>query len=448
MEAKRKEELLDSTVQLFENIAQELTMPVTMISGPCQQILEYEKSDSFIRQHSEKILQQSGKLQSMLKMFQNFRDSNDSGQSRAQMFNVSELAEEISKTFTRHAEDRKITFIKTIQPNLVWNTAYKEVATVMEMLLTDAFINAEKNGMVSLEINTAENLLKIAISNSGANGNMERLSETFEKISAIEYPNNVNTSGLSFNNEMRLVVCKSIVTKLGGHIAADSKDGKTMLTISLPPMNISEEKTIEKYSSYEELQEGARIENAEMYKEQLMDFDTVLERPTMYITGKDPEIMNFIAELFSSQYNIKMFNDCNEALYAIHNTQPDIMIFEYMTRLDEVTNAIKAAKPSTIINSVWEVRKFSALAVAPTVISNITLLLAVRNIGGTLTSILGALEPVTAVCIGVLVFGEAFTFNEAVGMVLILAAVSLVILGKGIRDNLNILLKRIRPRHP
>ena len=352
MEAKRKEELLDSTVQLFENIAQELTMPVTMISGPCQQILEYEKSDSFIRQHSEKILQQSGKLQSMLKMFQNFRDSNDSGQSRAQMFNVSELAEEISKTFTRHAEDRKITFIKTIQPNLVWNTAYKEVATVMEMLLTDAFINAEKNGMVSLEINTAENLLKIAISNSGANGNMGRLSETFEKISAIEYPNNVNTSGLSFNNEMRLVVCKSIVTKLGGHIAADSKDGKTMLTLSLPPMNISEEKTIEKYSSYEELQEGARIENAEMYKEQLMDFDTVLERPTMYITGKDPEIMNFIAELFSSQYNIKMFNDCNEALYAIHNTQPDIMIFEYMTRLDEVTNAIKAVKADKVTANI------------------------------------------------------------------------------------------------
>lgn len=87
------------------------------------------------------------------------------------------------------------------------------------------------------------------------------------------------------------------------------------------------------------------------------------------------------------------------------------------------------------------------LAVAPTVISNITLLLAVRNIGGTLTSILGALEPVTAVCIGVLVFGEAFAFSEAVGIVLILTAVVFIILNKGIQDNLNILLKRIRPRH-
>ena len=88
------------------------------------------------------------------------------------------------------------------------------------------------------------------------------------------------------------------------------------------------------------------------------------------------------------------------------------------------------------------------LAVAPTVISNITLLLAVRNIGGTLTSILGALEPVTAVCIGAIVFGEDFTLSEAVGITLILAAVVLVILNRSIKENLTQLLKRIRPRHP
>ena len=88
------------------------------------------------------------------------------------------------------------------------------------------------------------------------------------------------------------------------------------------------------------------------------------------------------------------------------------------------------------------------LAVAPTVISNITLLLAVHNIGGTLTSILGALEPVTAVCIGAMVFGEEFTLSEAVGITLILVAVVLVILNRSIKENLTQLLKRIRPRHP
>lgn len=87
------------------------------------------------------------------------------------------------------------------------------------------------------------------------------------------------------------------------------------------------------------------------------------------------------------------------------------------------------------------------LAVAPTVISNITLLLAVRHIGGTLTFILGALEPVTAVCIGALVFGEAFMAGEATGILLILIAVVLIILSRSIQGRLALLLKRIRPRH-
>ena len=87
------------------------------------------------------------------------------------------------------------------------------------------------------------------------------------------------------------------------------------------------------------------------------------------------------------------------------------------------------------------------LAVAPTVISNITLLLAVRHIGGTLTSILGAMEPVTAVIIGACAFGEAFTTTEAMGIALILVAVVLVILTSRIREGVETVMKRIRPRH-
>lgn len=87
------------------------------------------------------------------------------------------------------------------------------------------------------------------------------------------------------------------------------------------------------------------------------------------------------------------------------------------------------------------------LAVAPTVISNITLLLAVRYIGGTLTSILGALEPVTAVLIGACIFHESFTWTEAAGIALILVAVVLVILTRRIKEGVETMMKRIRPRH-
>lgn len=87
------------------------------------------------------------------------------------------------------------------------------------------------------------------------------------------------------------------------------------------------------------------------------------------------------------------------------------------------------------------------LAVVPTVISNITLVLAVHHIGGTLTSILGAMEPVTAVCVGAFVFGESFTSGEAIGIALIVVAVTMIILGKPIQNTLSSVFKLIRPRH-
>lgn len=67
------------------------------------------------------------------------------------------------------------------------------------------------------------------------------------------------------------------------------------------------------------------------------------------------------------------------------------------------------------------------LALPATAISNITLVQAIKNAGPTLTSILGAMEPLTAVVIGVFVFNELFTLNTLIGILLILIAVSMVV---------------------
>lgn len=68
------------------------------------------------------------------------------------------------------------------------------------------------------------------------------------------------------------------------------------------------------------------------------------------------------------------------------------------------------------------------LALVPTVISNLALVRAIKNIGSTLTSVLGAMEPVTAVGVGILIFGEPFTQNIALGIMLIISAVTVIIL--------------------
>lgn len=70
------------------------------------------------------------------------------------------------------------------------------------------------------------------------------------------------------------------------------------------------------------------------------------------------------------------------------------------------------------------------LALLPTVGSLFLINIAIKLIGATPTAIMGAIEPLTAVAISCLLFGEAFTLRLAVGIVLILSAVILIILRK------------------
>lgn len=68
-----------------------------------------------------------------------------------------------------------------------------------------------------------------------------------------------------------------------------------------------------------------------------------------------------------------------------------------------------------------------ALGLLPTAVSLVCTSIAIQNIGSTPTAILGALEPLTAVCIGVAVFGETLTASIVCGLTLIIIAVTCVI---------------------
>lgn len=68
------------------------------------------------------------------------------------------------------------------------------------------------------------------------------------------------------------------------------------------------------------------------------------------------------------------------------------------------------------------------LAVLPTIVSTAALAVATRNIGATKASVLGVFEPITAILVGTLVFGEALTNNIIVGILIAMFAVTFMII--------------------
>ena len=67
------------------------------------------------------------------------------------------------------------------------------------------------------------------------------------------------------------------------------------------------------------------------------------------------------------------------------------------------------------------------LALLPTIVSTATLAIATRNIGATKASVLGVFEPVTAILVGTLVFGEVLTTNVVVGILISMVAITFMI---------------------
>lgn len=95
----------------------------------------------------------------------------------------------------------------------------------------------------------------------------------------------------------------------------------------------------------------------------------------------------------------------------------------FVVRLDFLTSL--DAVPSPL---AWTC--ITAIGIFPTIVSFMAMAVAIHDIGSTPTAILGALEPVTAVIVGVAIFGETLSSRSISGILLVLVAVTLIVVAR------------------
>lgn len=132
--------------------------------------------------------------------------------------------------------------------------------------------------------------------------------------------------------------------------------------------------------------------------------------------------------LFSSlSYAIYIVGVNKSSLKRLHTGKLTLFallfgIIIYAVRLDFLTSL----QP---VPSVGAGLRLFAMAFLPTIVSLVCMTAAVHRIGSTVTAVLGALEPVTALVIGVMLFNETITPRITAGVILVIGAVTLIIMG-------------------
>ena len=108
------------------------------------------------------------------------------------------------------------------------------------------------------------------------------------------------------------------------------------------------------------------------------------------------------------------------------------VVFGAIALLNSLTGKGSMIEDFALLNShatMWI--NLVLLAVIPTVISTATLAASTKIIGATKASVMGVFEPLTAILIGTLVFGEKMTWSIAAGIFLAIFAICFMILSPG-----------------
>lgn len=96
-----------------------------------------------------------------------------------------------------------------------------------------------------------------------------------------------------------------------------------------------------------------------------------------------------------------------------------------------VIRTVQGGGMLTGIDTLSDWGNLIGLAIIPTMVSMLTIAISSRYIGPTKTAVLGVFEPLTAILIGTLLFGEALTTKMAAGIALCVAAVIFMIVKPG-----------------
>ena len=113
-----------------------------------------------------------------------------------------------------------------------------------------------------------------------------------------------------------------------------------------------------------------------------------------------------------------------------------LLLFAF--RFQPSTFSVLSARPLLWVSAF-------CMALFPTAISLLCTSAAIQKIGSTPVAVLGAMEPVTAVAIAILIFHEALTVRLAVGMLLVIVSVTFIIAGGSITHPL-LRIRKLFPR--
>ncbi len=332
-ETERLKKLDELKSKLYTNISHEFRTPLTLISGPVQQLI----SKSGLTTNDKKALQViEGSSQRMLRLVNQLLDLSKLEEGSVSLHvtqqDLTPQITQILEAFTLQAKEKGIDIISRLDAiNNAWYD--KDVLEkVVSNLLSNAVKYAPENSAIVFIAEKRHDYLHIEVEND----NQTLSSKDMEKLFVRFFQADKNTQGVGVG----LALIKELVTLSKGSIKATRKSAKTIVFTAILPI------AKEKYNA-----------NLVVPKKNEYDFVTAPtpgifeinseEIPVLLIVEDNLEIRKYIVSLFSENATILEAVNGLEAVEMAIEHIPDLIISDVMMPVKDGVEMCNELKKDT-----------------------------------------------------------------------------------------------------
>lgn len=323
---EHQREVYESKLRFFTNIAHEFCTPLTLIHGPCERILQYGNSDQFITRYAGLIQRNAERMNDLIQQLIDFRHIETGNRPLlVERLAITDIAGGIFDTFTELAESRDISYVRKIEPALLWNSDKNFLETILTNLLSNAFKYTQREGTVKLVVRNDGPHLKIIVSNTGKGIKKENLTKVFDRYSILEDFENQNENAKT-RNGLGLAISYSMIQLLGGDITVESVvNEKTDFIVTLPDIPVTDrpDSVTSFMHQISDIRESPEVVELPRYS-----FDKT--KPTVLIVDDEKDMLWFICEIFAQEYNVIPVSRSVEVEKILAEIHPNVIISDIM----------------------------------------------------------------------------------------------------------------------
>ena len=346
---KVEQQVTDIKLRFFTNISHELRTPLTLIIGPVTNILNTERLSNGVRGQLEIVLSNSQRMLRMVNQLLDFRKiQNNKMRLKVQKSNLGLLADDTCANFKKEAYDKHINFtvVKKAKDSTVW-VDRSRVDTILFNLLSNAFKFTPSGKRITVVVDEKPGYVMMVVKDEGIGIPMEKRNVLFERFSSnneLSNQNNNTGTGIGMN------LIKELVDLHHGYIEVESEVGKgSTFTVLFQrgTKHFGQEVDIVVDDTSTSLPETPK----ETLENKLAEIEGQQDKRRMVLVVDDNEDMRtFLSNILGSDYRVRMAGDGREALKAIEQEIPDVVVTDLMMpNMDglELTKQLKQSQDLT-----------------------------------------------------------------------------------------------------